>query len=45
MRNLTGGGSRAAKGFVGPDFRTRRRGLQVDFAAFDLPGGLEWLGV
>jgi hypothetical protein len=24
---------------------TRRRVLQVDFAAFDLPGGLEWLGV
>jgi len=24
---------------------TRRRVLQVDFAAFELPGGLEWLGV
>jgi ectoine hydroxylase-related dioxygenase (phytanoyl-CoA dioxygenase family) len=24
---------------------THRRVLHVDFAAFDLPGGLEWLGV
>lgn len=24
---------------------TRRRVLQVDYAAFDLPGGLEWLGL
>ncbi|AHE53813.1 hypothetical protein [Sphingomonas sanxanigenens] len=23
----------------------RRRVLQVDYAAFDLPGGLEWLGI
>ena len=23
----------------------RRRVLQIDYAAFDLPGGLEWLGV
>ncbi len=24
---------------------SRRRVLQVDYAGFDLPGGLEWLGV
>ena len=23
----------------------RRRVLQVDYAAFDLPGGLRWLGI
>ena len=24
---------------------TRRRALQIDYAAFTLPGGLEWLGI
>ena len=28
-----------------PTTPTRRRVLQVDYAACDLPGGLEWLGV
>lgn len=27
------------------EYPSRRRVLQVDYAAFDLPGGLEWLGL